>query len=170
MAKSRPTGEAQADMVCRAAAEWAVTDQDSALKWAGQIADEALFQRVMGQIAVGSAEQDPIGAATIALRDMSQGLDQDRVIVSIVERWVQTDPKAASAWVSQFPEDNLGRYGVESLVNLWADRYLITSGVWLRTLPAGALRDAGILAYSRVVRRTDPELADRWASSIARRQ
>jgi hypothetical protein len=94
---------------------------------------------------------------------MSQGMDQDRVILSIVERWVQTAPQAASAWVSQFPEDSLGTNAMAGLITLWADQDLATSGKWLLTLPAGVLRDAGTLAYSHVMRRTDAAMADRWA-------
>jgi len=161
-----PAGTAQADLICRAAAEWAVTDRASAVEWVKQIEDEELRQRVTEQVVVASAEQDPVGAATIALQQMAPGGEQDRAVVSIVQRWVQTDPKDASAWVSGFPEGALGRDAMDNLVNLWADRDLVASGNWLLTLPAGELRNAGILAYSRVLSRTDAALAQRWALSV----
>lgn len=161
-----PAGAAQADLISRAAAEWAVTDRDSAVAWAKQIEDEALRQRVTGQVVVASAEQDPAGAATIALQQMPLGEERDRALVSVVQRWVQTDPAVASAWVSEFPEGAVGRDAMDNLVNLWADRDLVASGNWLLTLRAGELRNVGILAYARVLRRTDAALADRWASSV----
>jgi hypothetical protein len=88
-------------------------------------------------------------------------------VVSIVQRWVQTDPLVASAWVSAFPEGALGRAAVENLVNLWVDRDLVASGEWLLTLQAGKLKDMGPLAYSRALRRTDAALPDRWVQSVA---
>jgi hypothetical protein len=163
LAAELPPGTEQADLVCRAAAEWAVTDRDSALKWATQIKDPALLQRVIEQIAIASAERDPMAAAALAVDGMSLGIDQDRVILSIVARWVQTAPEAASAWVSQFPEDSLGSHAMADLITLWADQDLAAPGQWLLTLPAGVLRDAGTLAYSQVMRRTDAAMADRWA-------
>ena len=161
-----PTGTAQSDLIQRAAAEWASTDRDSALKWAQQIEDEDLRQRVTEHVAVASAEQDPAGAATIVLQQLSPGEGQDRAVVSIIQRWVQTDPAIASAWVSEFPENALGRDAMDNLVNLWADRDLVASGNWLLTLREGALRNAGVLAYSRVLMRTDAALAQRWALSV----
>jgi hypothetical protein len=165
-----PAGSAQTDLILRAAAEWAATDRDSAIKWVGQIADNDLRQRVTEQVVVASAEQDPAGAATIALQHMSLGDEQNRAVVSIVKRWVQTDPYGASAWVSEFPENALGRDAMDNLVNLWADRDLVAPGNWMLTLPTGELRNAGILAYSQVLTRTDAALAERWASSVTGRQ
>lgn len=161
-----PAGAAQTELIRRAAAEWAGKDRDSAMEWAEQIEDKELRLRVTEQIVVASAEQDPMGAATIALQQMSPGEEQGRAVVSIVQRWVQTDPGVASAWVSGFPESALGRDAVDNLVNLWANRDLVASGNWLLTLRKGELRNAGILAYSRVLGRTDAELAQRWALSV----
>lgn len=161
-----PAGAAQADLICRAAAEWAGTDRDGAMEWAEQIEDKNLRQQVTAQVVVASAEQDPAGAATIALQQMFPGEEQDRAVVSIVQRWVQTDPAVAAAWVSEFPEGAVGRDAMDNLVNLWADRDLVASGNWLLTLPAGAMRNTGVLAYSHVLRRTDAPLAEQWAASV----
>jgi hypothetical protein len=150
-----PAGTAQADLICRASAEWAVTDRDSAMEWAEQIEDKDLRQRVTEQIVVASADQDPVKVATLALQQLTPGVEQDRAIVSIVQRLVQTDPVGASAWVSGFPENALGRDAMDNLVNLWADRDLVAPGNWLLTLPTGELRNTGILAYSRVLTRTE---------------
>ena len=161
-----PEGTAQTNIILRAAAEWSSTDRDSAMEWAKQIEDKDLRQQVTGQIVVASAEQDPVGAATIALQQMSPGEEQDRSVVSIVQRWVQTDPVGASAWVSGFPEGTLGRDAMENLINLWAQRDLVASGNWLLTLRMGESRNVGIRAYASVLKWTDAEQAERWASSV----
>jgi hypothetical protein len=170
LAAELPSSTMQADLVCRAAAEWAVTDRDSVLEWSKQIKDVNLLQRVTEQIVLSLADENPSGAAINALVDMNQGLEQDRVIVSIVQRWVQTDPEKASEWVSQFPEGKLSKDAVENLVSLWANQDLEKSGNWLLSLPAGPMRDDGILAYSVALRRTDSAMADQWASSVTSSQ
>jgi hypothetical protein len=170
LAADLPISNAQSDLVCRAAAEWALSDLDSVLTWTGQIKDENLKQRVIEEIAVASADQDSAGAAQIVLEQMSPGMGQDRAIVSIVQRMVQTDPAGASAWVSQFPNDSLGVDSIDNLVNLWAKQDPAAPSEWLLTLPEGALRNAGALAYSHILKRTDAELAERWTQFLTRSQ
>ncbi len=166
LAAELPDSQAQTDLVCRAAAEWAVTDQNSVLDWSRKIEDEHLQQRVTEQIVVATVEQDPLASAHHALQLLPEGMVQDRALVSIVQRWVQTDPAAVSAWVSQFPEDKLGVDVITNVVSLWANNDLPASGDWLMKLPAGVLRDAGILSYVRVLERTDADLAERWTASM----
>lgn len=161
-----PSCKERDDLVCRALAELAFTDRNRALEWALQIKDQPLLQRVTEQIAVSSADQDTAGAAKIVLEQMAPGSGQDRALVSIVQRMVQTDPAGASAWVSQFPNDSLGGDAIDNLVNLWAVQDPAAPGKWLLTLPQGALRNAGVLAYSRILRRTDAKLGERWARSV----
>ncbi len=158
-----PAGAAKTNLLRRAASEWAVKDRDSAVQWAQQIEDKDLRQLVTEQVAVASAEQDPVGAATIAMQQMVPGTEQDRAVVSIIQRWVQTNPEHAAAWVREFPQCQLGRDAMDNLVNLWTDKDLVASGDWLLTLPAGELRNVGILAYSRALERTDAEFARKVA-------
>jgi hypothetical protein len=40
---------------------------------------------------------------------------QDRTIVAIVQRWVQTDAPGATAWVNQFPEGTLRESALATL-------------------------------------------------------
>lgn len=145
-----PPGREQEDLICRAAAGWAIADRDGVLSWAKTIEDPDLCQRVIRQIVEATAEQDPVKSASVALQDLKPGDEQDRAILSIVQHWVRKDPQKASAWVGQFPEDRLGQVSVENLVRLWADEDLVASREWLSTLPPGALRDSGGRAYSQV--------------------
>ncbi len=157
---------AQTNVILRAAAEWAYQNPGEVMRWADQIEDLKLRQQVIEQIAVASAEKNPASAAVIALEKLPAGGDQDRALVSIVQRWAQSDPIAASHWVSQFPNDALGHDAMENLVTLWADMDLNASGKWLLSLQPSELRNVGIQTYARVLSRTDAELAKRWGSSL----
>lgn len=158
-----PPSVAKTELIRRAAAEWAISDCESALEWAKQIEDEDLRQQVTGQMVAAFANQDPVNAAKTALLEMAPGVEQDRAVVSIIQHWVQSDPEGASAWVSQFPDGPLGKDAMENLVNLWSSQDLVASGNWLLSLPPSELQASGVLAYSRVLKRTNPELARSWA-------
>jgi hypothetical protein len=151
-----PACSVQADLILRAAAEWAATDRHNAVGWATQIKDPHLLQQVTERVVVASAEADPLAAVTIALQQMAPGAAQDRAMVSIVQRWAQTDPELAAAWVSGFPGGSLGRDAMDNLIGLWATRDSVASGKWLLTLPSGELREAGLLAHARVIERINP--------------
>lgn len=166
LAEELPSGAKQDALILRALAEWAATEKQGALKWAEQIKDESLRQSITGQIAVASAETNSAEAANLVLQQMTPGVEQDRALVSIVQRWVQTEPEAAAAWVMDFPEGAIGQDAMDNLVSLWASKDLAAPGKWLLTLEAGKLRNAGILAYSQVLSRTDATAAERWKSLV----
>lgn len=168
LAVEMPTGStAREDLIRRAVGEWAASDPVEAAQWSAQIEDVGLRQHVTELVAVATAEQDPVAAAQIALHQMTPGGEQDRVIVAIVQRWVQTDPDAAAEWLMKFPPCALGHDAMNNLVNLWADRDLTAAGNWLLTLPEGNFRNVGILTYSRTLEQTDAVMAQRWASSVS---
>ncbi len=166
LARELPEGPGSADLFVRASGEWAHQDREGAVEWARQIQDINLRQQVFEQIAIVASAKDLQAAANIALHDMAHGAQQDRALVSIVQRWVQEDPAVASSWVSQFPDDSLGQDAAETLVNLWAQADLKASGDWLSSLPPSQLRNRAVLAYSRVLRLTDAPAAERWESLI----
>jgi hypothetical protein len=109
LATELTAGPAQSDLILRASGEWAVTDPNGAMEWAGSIGDPALRQRVMGQIVVASAARDPLWAGLNALEKMEEGPEQDRAFTSIMMRWVQTDPAGAYEMVSQLADDEFRR-------------------------------------------------------------
>lgn len=149
LARELPEGPLSADLYVRASGEWAHQDRDSAVEWARQIQDMNLRQQVFEQIAIVASAKDLQAAANIALHDMAPGAQQDRALVSIVQRWVQEDPAVASSWVSQFPDDSLGQHAASILIETWATTGLEAAGKWLSTLSPGMLRTQGVQVYSQ---------------------
>lgn len=166
LASELPEGDSKAEIMSRAAGEWAVSDLAGSVEWALRIEEGKLRQQILERIVIVVAAQDLQAAANLTLQHMAQGPEQDRALVSIVQQWAQVDPVVASSWVSQFPDDLLGRDAVEVMVNLWARRDPIASREWLSSLPFGRTRNAAVLAYSRVIELTDAELAKRWELSV----
>jgi hypothetical protein len=115
-------GPAMEELVPRAAAEWAVADPAAAADWASQISSTPLRATVLGGIATAWSEQDPTAAATMVLRELPAGRLQADTIVSIVQRWVQQSPAAATEWVNRFPNGDLRDAAVECIAQATGKR------------------------------------------------
>jgi hypothetical protein len=106
---------AMAEIVPRAAMEWAAQDPAAATEWARQISGLSLRVSVLAGIATVLSEQDPASAAMMAVEELPAGRLQADTIVSIVQRWNQRSPSEASEWVDRFPEGDLRDAAIESL-------------------------------------------------------
>lgn len=107
------------EAISRAASEWALQDAASAVDWAKQIPDETLRAKVLAMAAVAWSESAPEAAATLAVETLPAGRLLDDTVVSIIQRWAQSDARAAAAWVERFPEGSLRAVAIENLVSQW---------------------------------------------------
>jgi len=154
------------DLLTRTTEEWAASDPSSAAAWAGQIADSALRDQLLSRITVEWSEHDPVKAATLLLNSTVSGRTQDDAVVGIVERWVQTDPIQAAAWVAQFPESMRG-VASQNLVAVWARNNPEAAGTWLNTIEHGPAQDLAIVAYVSALKSHGSPLLLTWAKSIS---
>jgi hypothetical protein len=106
---------AMAEILPRAATEWAVSNPAAAAEWASQISSLPLRAAVLAGIATAWSEQDPVAAATMVLRELPAGRLQAGTIISIVQRWAQQSPSDATDWVNQFPDGDLRDAAMECL-------------------------------------------------------
>jgi len=103
------------------------------------------------------------------LQNLPPGGRQDDTIVSIVQRWAQTEPAQAADWVVQFPEGRLRDTAVQNLVQIWSEQANKPTE-WLDSLEDGPVRDAGIATYARKLAPWSPEIALTWAAKISNPQ
>jgi hypothetical protein len=121
--------------------------------------DLKLRERLLAAVAVAAAEKDGAGAATLAVQTMAAGDEQDRALVSIVQRWGQNAPHAAAAWLARWPDTPTRDGATQNLVALWTVQDSHAAFSWLNGLPEGALRNAGFLAYGQAVADADVSAA-----------
>jgi len=145
-----PTRERD-DLLVHAISQWSAADSGSAAAWAMNVEDPSLRARLIGAVAIAGAEQDGRNAATLAVSDLVAGPEQDRAIVSIVERWAQRSPQAAASWVAQFPEVPSREAAVQSLLSIWVGQDAEAAGNWVRSLSPGTLRQVGTAALAQVL-------------------
>ncbi len=170
LAAELPESQNRDEFIVQSAGSWGALASKESIEWAGQIPDESLRHRVLGAIAAAVAESDPSAAAKLAVESLPAGREQDDAIVGIVQRWVQTSPEQAAAWVAAFPEGSLRETALEALVKLWADKDLVGTGAWVDTLTSRASRDTAVAAYVEKLAVQFPEMAVEWAREIHNEQ
>lgn len=98
---------ARDDLMVHAVMQWAVLNPKDAAAWAGRTSDGALRERILATVATVWADRDPAQAANLALDSLAPGRPRDDAVIGIVQRWLQRDPAAVTAWVSRFPDGPL---------------------------------------------------------------
>ena len=166
LALTMPASELRDDFIAHSVAQWAAASPARAAEWAGNIADTTFRERLLAEIARSWAEQDPNAAATMALKSLSPGRQQDDAVMGIVQHLAQSNPDQAAAWIVQFPDGSLRETALEELIKLWADRDLDQAGKWLHSQKLEPNYDTGIRAYVSKLTPLDPQLAVQWAANI----
>jgi hypothetical protein len=144
-----PSPERDAALVF-AVSQWAATDFASARDWVSGMPTSDLRQGLFAAIATAASHENGQAAAELAATQLQPGSEQDRAVVTIVQRWAQSSPQAAAAWVEQFPEEALRTTAVEDLAAIWTAQDPQTAAHWIAALPEGSFRDAAIRGSSQV--------------------
>lgn len=149
IASPLPASRERDELLVFTASQWAVTDAATASAWAQKIPDAQLRLRLLGAVAVAMSAKNPAGAAALTGSAIPPGADQDRVAVSVVQRWAQTAPQAAAEWVLRFPESSVRYAAAQNLATVWALKDAAAADQWLNSLPAGRTRDAAAAGYTQ---------------------
>ena len=160
VASALPPGPQRDDLLVHAVSQWTAGDSAVAADWAAAVPDVNLRERLLAAVAVSLAEKDNAAAATLAVKSLGAGDEQDRAVVSIVQRWAQNSPSAAASWEAQWPDTPARDAATQNLLVFWTAQDSQAAVTWLDGLPEGALRDTGFSAYSQA-------LVDRDRSSAA---
>ena len=134
-----------------AVSQWAHQDFAAASDWVEMISDTDLRQQLLAAVAIAASTEDAPGAARLIANAIPPGETQTRAAVSITQRWAQSSPTDAAAWISQFPEIPARDAAVENLVALWTQADSQATANWVNSLPDGSLRLAAINAFTNSV-------------------
>jgi hypothetical protein len=135
LASTLPPSPQRDDLLVHAASQWSVDDSSNAVNWALSVTDPQLRDRLVSAVAVASAEQDPVAAATLAAQAIPPGQQQDRAVVSIVQRWAEKSPEQTAAWVMQFPETPLREAALQGLLSVWVGQNTDAAQTWISQPP-----------------------------------
>jgi hypothetical protein len=110
-----PADPQQDDLMRHAAMEWASQDGPAAAEWARRLPDGPVRDRLIAVIATEWSSRDPVSAAEMATLEIPAGRVQSDAVIGIVQRWGQSQPGLAAAWVDQFPAGDLKQTAWENL-------------------------------------------------------
>ena len=85
---------------------------------------------------------------------------------SLISQWAGTDPQAASAWATCFPQGEMRDQLFANLMNRWAKTDPSSAATWLDSLGADESRDAAVGAAFGRIASADPQAAVQWAVTI----
>jgi hypothetical protein len=139
-AEQMSPGERQTGFLEMAATDWVKRDPDAAAQWVGRVNDPALREQLVGALAIGYADIDPVQAAECAIQSVQPGAVRDRSVAEIAWVWAMREPVAAMAWVAQFPEGPARQMALGNVMNIWGNRDRAAALTWLEGLPAGSLQ------------------------------
>lgn len=126
--------------------EWAGADSAQATHWVGQVTDAVLREKLMAAAAIGMAETRSFEAASLAAKSIQSVEDRDRAVVSILQRWVQTEPISALEWLGRFPEGDLKRFATRSTLATWEAMDPEAARAWVHALPPSPMKQWASLA------------------------
>lgn len=135
-----PPSDSRNDFLVQAVQEWSAQEFEAVQSWVERFDEPELKDRLRAAVAIGIAEADGRAAAVYAATAMQPGENQDRAVVSVLQRWIQSHPQEAVTWLEQFPEGELQRVATQNLVSVWLQQDPEKANQWLERLPAGSLR------------------------------
>jgi hypothetical protein len=159
------TEEATASSASGIASVWAAQDAKAATLWVAGLPDE-LRASAVPALAGSLTTGDPAAGVAFAIA-LPQGSEREAAVSSVALQWAQSSPTAAAAWVTGITDPSAQASAASSLVTAWMQADPATASLWVKNLPAGASRDAAIVALTNSPAiRNDAESAVLWASSI----
>lgn len=165
IALALPPGRTSDQLLVHAAGQW-VGAGDYAVEWAVEMPDVALRDQVLAAIGTALSEYDPVAAATLVVEQISPGVEQNRAVVAVVQRWVQVAPTDAAAWVEQFADVPVRDFALKNLVGIWVAQDLEAPAKWLQGLPPGSFKDAGVAVFAETIAPRSIDTARVWAATI----
>jgi hypothetical protein len=86
---------------------------------------------------------------------------------ALVAKWAVSDPLAATRWIDQIPESPSKGRIVSKAMECLVTANTIHASEWLKSLPEGDSRDAGILVLLDQEGRKDPQGVFPWADALS---
>lgn len=142
---------------------WSAQDAAGALRAIGSTAVSGNSEALRGLVE-GWSSQDPAAAAQWAATLPDESV-RDSALRSALSAWSRSSPAQAAAFVQTVDEKNRVP-STAYLVENWASRDASGAAEWLKTQPAGAVKDAGITALAREIAEANPETALAWTKTI----
>ncbi|MDF3056218.1 MAG: hypothetical protein K0R17_433 [Rariglobus sp.] len=151
-------------LVAMVAGKWAEADPVAASAWARTLAQGEALNQALSSLVSTWAQKDPRAAAGF-LSGLPEGTAREGAVLTLVSAWGHTAPAEVAAWVARCPGVSRAP-ALDRLMGLWTGSDITAASAWAELLPAGGVRDAALLSFSRAAQTTSPALAFQSAGKI----
>ena len=159
-AQQLPCGQWTSQMIANVASGWAYSDAQAAWAWAQTLPAGQDRKSAMQSVIYSMTGSDP-AAAIRAVSNMPEGLARRQAIAVVAEVMARTAPGQAVDWALALPDGDTRNSTIFSMVNQLGRNASESDAVTklLDALPAGPLRDKGLVTLAQTVGNTDPQKA-----------
>ncbi len=137
-------------------------DIEDAVKWASTLENPEEISLAYGKIALVLAETDPERAANLISESGMAGREFDVALVQVIQRWAESEPSDAAAWVVLFDPGEARSAGLKTVVSLWAQSDTAATLTWIGSLQNEDLREEARLAMAEAILQQTPSIQDEW--------
>lgn len=116
LAVELPASSSRDGILMHALRQWAGQDVEMSQTWALQLSPGSFREQALAAVATVMADQEGERAARFAAEQLMPGLEQDRAVVGIIQRWAQLDYDRAASWAASFPDTALRENAIAVLV------------------------------------------------------
>lgn len=135
-----------------------LAEQDSAQAsaWAASLETDEEKSLAFGRIALVLAEEDPEGSARLLSESGVAGREFDVAVFHVIERWVDTAPADAAAWVASFDPGETREAGLKAITSTWLPEDPAACVAWLSSLQDESVRNEALNGYAEAVLQQPP--------------
>ncbi|MBI5769593.1 MAG: hypothetical protein HZA93_17590 [Verrucomicrobia bacterium] len=163
-ARTLPTGTDQ--FLITVTSQWGRLEPEAAVRWAQQLQDSDLKEKVLASLLAGWAQENPEAAANFVKKLAIGAGGRESAAISVVTAWAAKDPAAAAEWATSFPAGPQRDYAIENVFYQWALVDSVAAVSRLGRLPSSGERDTALYATAGSLVDTFPDLAVQWAAGV----
>ncbi len=151
-----PDSRAARRLTAHFAGRLADTDPEQAIEWASGLEPALERAEAFGRIGVVISAKDPERGAALVMAEMPAGTPRDRAVVQVAQRWAETAPEEAAAWISAQPGGAARGTGLREIALRWSAADFGGFARWIESREEGKARLEALLAAAAALREESP--------------
>jgi hypothetical protein len=148
-------------LLAQVAARWAKADLAGAVNWVKSLPEGPIQAQAMLEVSYLWTGTSPSEAAAYASQQ-----NNPELLRAVVGKWADQSPKAAAAWVKEWPPGFYRDTALAHLAQIWAQNDPTAAAAYTESLPAGAARDKAMVEVATVWAYAAPDQSAKWISRL----
>ena len=135
--------EAREAWIGSVAGAYAQSDPNKAIQWVRKFQDEPTYPRMVQQVVMNAAGNNPELALDIINRT-ADGKHREQLLAGVMPMLAHTAPESAARLLDDISDESLRSQSISMVASGWAQADLPAARKWAASLPSGSSRDAAL--------------------------